>query len=305
MGTPQSHIASAGQNVTSGIPVTHHLTSVRDGVKIFYRESGPKDAPVVLLLHGFPTSSHMFRNLIPALADRYRVIAPDYPGYGQSDVPDPAKFQYTFDYIAKLVDSLLESLRIDHYFMYVMDYGAPVGWRLALKHPERVRGLIVQNGNAYDEGLKKFWDPIKTYWEDGSDASRNALRPLLTLETTIFQYTDGVSDRSRVSPDNWVHDQALLDRPGNGEIQLDLFYDYRTNLPLYPEVQAYFRKHEPPMIILWGKNDFIFPADGAYPYQRDLPKARLQLLDTGHFALEDKLDEMVPEIRDFLAEFAV
>jgi pimeloyl-ACP methyl ester carboxylesterase len=189
--------------------------------------------------------------------------------------------------------------------MYVMDYGAPVGWRLALKHPERVRGLIVQNGNAYDEGLKKFWDPIKTYWEDGSDASRNALRPLLTLETTIFQYTDGVSDRSRVSPDNWVHDQALLDRPGNGEIQLDLFYDYRTNLPLYPEVQAYFRKHEPPMIILWGKNDFIFPADGAYPYQRDLPKARLQLLDTGHFALEDKLDEMVPEIRDFLAEFAV
>jgi pimeloyl-ACP methyl ester carboxylesterase len=305
MGTPQSHIASAGQNVTSGIPVTHHLTSVRDGVKIFYRESGPKDAPVVLLLHGFPTSSHMFRNLIPALADRYRVIAPDYPGYGQSDVPDPAKFQYTFDNIAKLVDSLLESLRIDHYFMYVMDYGAPVGWRLALKHPERVRGLIVQNGNAYDEGLKKFWDPIKTYWEDGSDASRNALRPLLTLETTIFQYTDGVSDRSRVSPDNWVHDQALLDRPGNGEIQLDLFYDYRTNLPLYPEVQAYFRKHEPPMIILWGKNDFIFPADGAYPYQRDLPKARLQLLDTGHFALEDKLDEMVPEIRDFLAEFAV
>jgi pimeloyl-ACP methyl ester carboxylesterase len=305
MGTLQSHIASAGQNVTSGIPVTHHLTSVRDGVKIFYRESGPKDAPVVLLLHGFPTSSHMFRNLIPALADRYRVIAPDYPGYGQSDVPDPAKFQYTFDNIAKLVDSLLESLRIDHYFMYVMDYGAPVGWRLALKHPERVRGLIVQNGNAYDEGLKKFWDPIKTYWEDGSDASRNALRPLLTLETTIFQYTDGVSDRSRVSPDNWVHDQALLDRPGNGEIQLDLFYDYRTNLPLYPEVQAYFRKHEPPMIILWGKNDFIFPADGAYPYQRDLPKARLQLLDTGHFALEDKLDEMVPEIRDFLAEFAV
>jgi pimeloyl-ACP methyl ester carboxylesterase len=304
MSTPQSPTASAVQHVTSSIPVTHHLTSVRDGVKIFYRESGPKDAPVVLLLHGFPTSSHMFRNLIPALADRYRVIAPDYPGYGQSDVPDRAKFQYTFDNIAKLVDSLLESLQIDRYFMYVMDYGAPVGWRLALKHPERVRGLIVQNGNAYDEGLKKFWDPIKTYWEDGSDASRNALRPLLTLETTIFQYTDGVSDRSRVSPDNWVHDQALLDRPGNGEIQLDLFYDYRTNLPLYPEVQAYFRKHEPPMIILWGKNDFIFPADGAYPYQRDLPKARLRLFDTGHFALEDKLDEMVPEIRNFLAEFA-
>lgn len=304
MNTPQSLAASAGQHVTSGTPVTHHLTSVHDGVKIFYRESGPKDAPVVLLLHGFPTSSHMFRNLIPALADRYRVIAPDYPGYGQSDMPDRATFQYTFDNFAKLVGSLLESLQINRYFMYVMDYGAPVGWRLALKHPERVGGLIVQNGNAYDEGLKAFWDPIKTYWKDGSDASRNALRPLLTLATTIFQYTDGVSDRSRVSPDNWVHDQALLDRQGNDEIQLDLFCDYQTNLPLYPKVQAYFRQYGPPTVILWGKNDFIFPADGAYPYLADLPKARLQLFDTGHFALEDKLDEMVPEIRNFLAEFA-
>jgi pimeloyl-ACP methyl ester carboxylesterase len=302
MNTPQSSTSSAGQHVTSGIPVVRYLTSVHDGIKIFYRESGPKDAPVVLLLHGFPTSSHMFRNLIPALADRYRVIAPDYPGYGQSDSPDRASFQYTFDNIAKLVDDLIESLQIGRYFMYVMDYGAPVGWRLALKNPERVKGLIVQNGNAYEEGLKGFWDPIKTYWNDGGDASRNALRPLLTLDTTIFQYTDGVADRSRVSPDNWVHDQSLLDRLGNDEIQLDLFYDYRTNVPLYPEVQAFFREYAPPTIILWGKNDVIFPADGAYPYQRDLPKARLRLLDTGHFALEDKLDEMVPEIRNFLAE---
>jgi pimeloyl-ACP methyl ester carboxylesterase len=286
------------------INVTRYLTSVQDGVKIFYRESGPEDGPVVLLLHGFPTSSHMFRNLIPALADRYRVIAPDYPGYGQSDAPARSSFQYTFDKFASLVDTMLESLQVKHYFMYVMDYGAPVGWRIALKHPERVRGLIVQNGNAYEEGLKAFWDPIKSYWNDGSDASRNALRPLLTLETTIFQYTDGVSDRSRVSPDNWIHDQALLDRPGNDEIQLDLFYDYRTNVPLYAEVQAFFRKSEPPTLVLWGKNDVIFPADGAHPYQRDLPKARIHLLDTGHFALEDKLDEMVPKIRDFLAEFS-
>jgi pimeloyl-ACP methyl ester carboxylesterase len=183
-----------------------------------------------------------------------------------------------------------------------MDYGAPVGWRIALKHPERVAGFIVQNGNAYDEGLKEFWDPIKAYWADGADASRQALTTLLTLETTIFQYTDGVADRTRISPDNWVHDQALLDRPGNNDIQLDLFYDYRTNLPLYPRLQAYFREFQPPMLIVWGKNDYIFPADGAYPYERDLPDVELHLLDTGHFALEDKADEMIPLIRNFLAQ---
>jgi pimeloyl-ACP methyl ester carboxylesterase len=244
----------------------------------------------------------MFRNLIPALADRYHVVAPDYPGYGQSDMPDRAEFAYTFDRYAELVDGLLDQLGTRRYTMYVMDYGAPVGWRLALKHPDRVAGFIVQNGNAYDEGLKGFWDPIKAYWADGSDASRKALLPLLTLETTIFQYTDGVSDRTRVSPDNWVHDQALLDRPGNNDIQLDLFYDYRTNLPLYPKVQAYFREFKPPMLIVWGKNDVIFPADGAYPYKGDLPDVETHLLDTGHFALEDKADEMVPLIRDFLAQ---
>ena len=228
------------------------------------------------------------------------MIAPDYPGYGQSDMPDRTKFAYTFDHFAELVDGLLDQLGVARYAMYVMDYGAPVGWRLALKHPERVTGLIVQNGNAYEEGLKEFWDPIKAYWSDHSEAHRKALYVLVAPETTIFQYTDGVADVSRISPDNWVHDQALLDRPGNAEIQMDIFYDYRTNLPLYPAVQAYFRKHQPPTLIVWGKNDKIFPADGAYPYKRDLPDVEFHLLDTGHFALEDKLDTMAPLIREFL-----
>lgn len=285
---------------TGVIPVTHHRTATIDGVSIFYREAGPAGAPVLLLLHGFPTSSHMFRNLIPALADRYHVIAPDYPGYGQSDMPDRAAFAYTFDRFAELVDGLLERLQVRHFAMYVMDYGAPVGWRLALKYPERITGLIVQNGNAYDEGLKEFWDPIKAYWADGSQAHRDALRGLVTLEITKFQYTDGVADVSRIAPDNWVHDQALLDRPGNAEIQMDMFYDYRTNLPLYPAVQAYFRERQPPTLIVWGKNDKIFPADGAHPYKRDLPEVEFHLIDTGHFALEDKADEIVPLIRDFL-----
>lgn len=280
--------------------VVHHRTADLDGIGIFYREAGPADAPVVLLLHGFPTSSHMFRNLIPQLADRYRVIAPDYPGYGQSDSPDRASFAYTFDNFANLVDKLLELLGIDKFAMYVMDYGAPVGWRLALQDPGRITGLVVQNGNAYDEGLKEFWDPIKAYWKEGSDDTRQALAQLLTIETTIFQYTDGVTDKTRVAPDNWVNDQALLDRPGNAEIQLDMFYDYRTNLPLYPAVQAWFREYSPPTLVVWGKNDFIFPADGAHPYKRDLPDVEFHLLDTGHFALEDQLDTMVPLIRDFL-----
>jgi pimeloyl-ACP methyl ester carboxylesterase len=280
--------------------VTHHRTATIDGVSIFYREAGPATASVVVLLHGFPTSSHMFRNLIPALADRYHVIAPDYPGYGQSDMPDRAVFAYTFDRFAELIGGLLDHLHIERYAMYVMDYGAPVGWRLALKHPERITGLIVQNGNAYDEGLKEFWDPMKAYWADGSQAHRDALRGLVTLEITKFQYTDGVADVSRIAPDNWVHDQALLDRPGNAEIQMDMFYDYRTNLPLYPAVQAYFREHQPPTLIVWGKNDKIFPADGAHPYKRDLPDVEFHLIDTGHFALEDKADEIVPLIRDFL-----
>jgi pimeloyl-ACP methyl ester carboxylesterase len=278
----------------------HYRYATVDGVKIFYREAGPADGPVVLLLHGFPTSSHMFRNLIPQLADRYRVIAPDYPGFGQSDAPDHKTFEYSFGHYADLVDKLTGQLGADRYAMYVMDYGAPVGYRLALKHPERVTGLIVQNGNAYEEGLTDFWNPIKAYWADGSAKNRDALSGLVSLETTKFQYTDGVRDLSRISPDNWVHDQALLDRPGNKDIQLDLLYDYRTNVPLYPKFQAFFRDRKPPTLIVWGKNDKIFPEVGAHPYLRDLPDAEMHILDTGHFALEDKLDTMAPLIRDFL-----
>jgi pimeloyl-ACP methyl ester carboxylesterase len=280
--------------------VVHYRTATVDGVKIFYREAGPANGPVVLLLHGFPTSSHMFRSLIPLLADRYRVIAPDYPGFGQSDAPDHTQFAYSFAHYADLVDGLMGQLNASRYAMYVMDYGAPVGYRLALKHPERVTGLIVQNGNAYDEGLRDFWNPIKSYWASGAQKDRDALNGLVTLPITKFQYTDGVKDVSRISPDNWVQDQALLDRPGNRDVQLDLFYDYRTNVPLYPSFQAFFRKYKPATLIVWGKNDKIFPAEGAAPYLRDLPDAEMHLLDTGHFALEDKLDEMAPLIRDFL-----
>jgi len=284
----------------SSIPVTHYRTAKIEGIDIFYREAGPADAPVVLLLHGFPTSSHMFRNLIPQLASRYHVIAPDYPGFGQSAAPDHKKFAYTFAHYADLMDGLLGQLDVKSYAMYVMDYGAPVGYRLALKHPERVSALIIQNGNAYEEGLKKFWDPIKAYWADGSPAHRKALEVLMKPETTKFQYTDGMSDISRIDPDNMLHDQTLLDRPGNMDIQLDLFHDYGSNVPLYPKFQAFFRDRKPPTLIVWGKNDFIFPADGASPYLRDLPDAELHLIDTGHFALEDKADEMVPLIRSFL-----
>jgi len=287
--------------ITRQAPVTVHYRSAKiDGVNMSYREAGPADGPVVLLLHGFPTSSHMFRNLIPLLADRYHVIAPDYPGFGQSDAPDHTKFAYTFGHYADMVDTLMTELGAKTYAMYVMDYGAPVGYRLALKHPERVSGLIVQNGNAYEEGLREFWDPIKAYWADGSTEKREALSNLVVLETTKFQYTDGVKDLTRISPDNWVHDQALLDRPGNKDIQLDLFHDYGTNVPLYPQFQAFFRERKPPTLIVWGKNDKIFPEEGAHPYLRDLPDAEMHLLDTGHFALEDKLDEMAPLIHDFL-----
>jgi len=271
-----------------------------DGAEIFYREAGPVGAPVVLLLHGFPTSSHMYRRLIPELADRYHVIAPDYPGFGQSSAPDHKRFAYTFARFAGINTKLMERLGLPRYAMYVMDYGAPVGYRMALDHPERIAGLIIQNGNAYEEGLAEFWDPIKAYWAENTPARRDAIANLLTPEITKFQYTDGVADVSRVAPDNWVHDQALLDRPGNREIQLDLFLDYGTNVPLYPAFQEYFRTKRPPTILIWGKNDKIFPASGAYPYKRDLPDIEFHILDTGHFLLEDQFDAAVPLIRSFL-----
>jgi len=281
-------------------PVVHYRTAKVDGVDIFYREAGPKGAPVVLLLHGFPTSSHMFRRLIPALADRYHVIAPDYPGFGESAAPDHTEFKYGFAHYADLMDALMGQLGANKYALYLMDYGAPVGYRLALKHPDRVSALIIQNGNAYEEGLKAFWDPIKAYWANPIEANREAIGYLVTRKTTEFQYTDGVSDVSRIDPDNVGHDQPLLDRPGNRDIQLDLFLDYGTNVPLYPQFQQFFRKYQPPTIIVWGKNDKIFPADGAYPYKRDLPNAEFHLLDTGHFVLEDQFDVAEPLIRDFL-----
>jgi pimeloyl-ACP methyl ester carboxylesterase len=281
------------------IPVVHYHTVSIDGVEVFYRDAGPPEAPVLLLLHGFPTSSHMFRNLIPLLADRYRVIAPDYPGFGQSAMPDRKDFSYTFAHYADIIDTLLQKLGAKRYAIYLMDYGAPVGYRVAIKHPERVSAMVIQNGNAYEEGLKEFWDPIKAYWADGSDAKRNALAGLVTLESTKFQYTDGVRDVSRIDPDNWLHDQTLLDRPGNKDIQLDLFRDYGTNVAAYPQFQEFFRQRRPPALIVWGANDKIFPADGAHAYLRDLPRTEMHLLDTGHFALEDKLDEMEPLIRGF------
>ena len=286
----------ASSNTTS---VRYHTVSI-DGVDVFYREAGRKDAPAVLLLHGFPTSSHMYRNLIAALAGKYRVIAPDYPGFGQSAMPDRAKFSYTFGNYAQLVEALTEKLGVDRYALYVMDYGAPVGFRLAAKHPERVTALIVQNGNAYVEGIQKFWEPIQKYWASGSEEDREAIRWLTSLKATKWQYTHGVPDTTLVSPDSWTMDQARLDRPGNQEIQLDLFYDYRTNIPLYPEWQAYLRKHQPPTLVVWGKNDQIFVVDGADPYKRDLPNAEIHLIDTGHFALETHGQEIAGLIRDFL-----
>jgi len=288
--------SEASSNTTS---VRYHTVSI-DGVDVFYREAGRKDAPAVLLLHGFPTSSHMYRNLISALADKYRVIAPDYPGFGQSAMPDRAKFSYTFGNYAQLVEALTEKLGVDRYALYVMDYGAPVGFRLAAKHPERVTALIVQNGNAYVEGIQKFWEPIQKYWASGSEEDREAIRWLTSLKATKWQYTHGVPDTTLVSPDSWTMDQARLDRPGNQEIQLDLFYDYRTNIPLYPEWQAYLRKHQPPTLVVWGKKDQIFVVDGAHPYKRDLPNAEIHLIDTGHFALETHGQEIAGLIRDFL-----
>jgi pimeloyl-ACP methyl ester carboxylesterase len=282
----------------------HYRSAKIDGLDIFYREAGPKDAPVILLLHGFPTSSHMYRELIPQLADHYRVIAPDYPGFGQSSAPKNTDFNYTFDNLAKSVDGLMQSLDISRYALYVMDYGAPVGYRLASAHPERISALLIQNGNAYEEGLQAFWDQLRRYWNDASAQNRDALRPLLTLGTTQFQYLNGVPDASLVSPDNWTIDQARLDRPGNQEVQLDLFLDYRTNVELYPVFHDYFRKFQPPTLIVWGKNDVIFPVEGALAFKRDLPHAEIHLLNTGHFALETDGPRIARLIQKFLAKHA-
>jgi len=280
--------------------IIHYRTARIDGVDIFYREAGPKDAPTVLLLHGFPSSSFQYRNLIPALADRYHVIAPDYPGFGHSSAPDHKIFAYTFAHLTDVTEALLARIGVSQYTIYLQDYGAPVGLRLALRHPERVTGLIVQNGNAYRDGIQDFWKPVERLWADPTAANRDALRKVLTPEMTRWQYLNGSKEPSRVDPDTWLNDQALLDRPGSDEIQLDLFNDYRTNVSMYPEFQSFFRKRRPPTLIVWGENDVIFPVAGARAYLRDNPNAELHLIQSGHFALEDSADEIIPLIREFL-----
>ena len=277
---------------------TFHTINV-DGLDIFYREAGSPNNPTILLLHGFPTSSHMFRNLIPALADSFHLVAPDYPGFGNSSMPTVDEFVYTFDHLAEVTDRFVEALGLERYSLYVMDYGAPIGFRIAAKHPERVEALIVQNGNAYDKGLREFWQPLKAYWQDKSPENADKLRPFLALEATKWQYTHGVRNPEAISPDNWNIDQRFLDRPGNNDIQLALFYSYRTNPSLYPQWHKYFRQYQPPTLIVWGKNDYIFPAEGAYPYRHDLQKVELHLLDTGHFALEEEGEAIAHHIRRF------
>ena len=280
--------------------MTRYQHAIVDGSKIFYREAGPKTAPAILLLHGFPTSSHMFRNLIPSLADRYHVIAPDLPGFGFSDAPDRKQFRYTFEQLAKLIDKFAQTIGLERYAIYVFDYGAPVGFRLALAHPERVTAIISQNGNAYEAGLSQGWNPIQKYWNEPTAENRAALRDFLTPEATKFQYLHGVQDETLVAPEAYQLDSALLARPGNDEIQLDLFLDYASNVALYPKFQEYFRTKRPPLLAVWGKNDPFFLPPGAEAFKHDNPNAEVHFYDTGHFALETHHREIADAIREFL-----
>jgi pimeloyl-ACP methyl ester carboxylesterase len=272
-----------------------------DGLSIFYREAGPEDAQTLLLLHGFPSASHMFRDLIPELADRYHVVAPDLPGFGQSGMPDRSKFSYTFDNIARVIDRFTEVVGLDRFAIYVFDYGAPTGFRLATWRPERITAIISQNGNAFEAGLSDGWAPIRAYWEDPSRANRDALRAFLAPETTVWQYTHGVTDATTVSPDGYSLDNFYLARPGADEVQLDLFGDYKSNVALYAAFQAYFRTYKPPLLAVWGKNDPFFLPAGAEAFKRDIPAAVVRFFDTGHFALETHASEIAAAIRDFLA----
>jgi pimeloyl-ACP methyl ester carboxylesterase len=281
--------------------MVHHRTVEIDGTSIFYREAGEASAPAILLLHGFPSSSHQYRELIPRLADRHCVIAPDLPGFGFSAAPDRKTFPYTFDHLAKIVERFTDTVALRRYALYVFDYGAPVGFRLALARPERVTAIVTQNGNAYEEGLSTGWNPIQAYWRDPSAANREALRGMLTLESTKWQYLHGVPDESLVAPESYTLDAALLARPGNDQIQLDLLLDYATNVALYPKFQEYFRTRRPPTLAVWGKNDPFFLPGGARAFARDNPDAEVHLLDTGHFALETHVDEIARLMRAFLA----
>jgi pimeloyl-ACP methyl ester carboxylesterase len=289
---------------TATTPTTQY-TSIHtvevDGLKLFYREAGPADAPVLLLLHGFPTSSLMYRELMPRLASRYRVIAPDLPGFGFTEVPAERKYTYTFDALAVTINAFVEKLGLTRYAIYIFDYGAPVGLRLALAHPEHITAIVSQNGNAYEEGLgKEAWNPVQNYWRQPTQENRDALRAFLTLDSIRWQYTHGASDPARVAPETYTLDAALISRPGNQEIQLDLFGNYASNVALYPEFQRYFRERKPPVLAIWGKNDPFFIPPGAEAFRRDNPNATVTFLDTGHFALETHVDEIASAVDQFL-----
>jgi pimeloyl-ACP methyl ester carboxylesterase len=271
-----------------------------DGLNIFYREAGAADKPTLLLLHGFPSAGHMFRDMIPLLADRFHIVAPDLPGFGQSDMPARNTFTYTFDHIAAVIDRFTEVIGLKRFAIYVFDYGAPTGFRIAAKHPERITAIISQNGNAYEEGLSDGWNPIRAYWQDPSQANRDALRAFLAPETTRWQYTHGVTDETAVSPDGWSLDNFYLARAGADEIQLDLMGNYQSNIALYPAFQSYFRTHQPPFLAVWGKNDPFFLPPGAEAFSRDIPHAVVRFFDTGHFALETHAAEIAAAIGDFL-----
>lgn len=290
----------AGSALAADLTQPSYKSQEVDGLRIFYREAGPADAPIILLLHGFPTSSHMYRDLIPRLGARYRVIAPDYPGYGFSDTPSPTTFTYTFDHLADVMDKFVQAVGAQRYVLYAQDFGGPVGFRLASRHPERVAGLVVQNAVAHEEGLAPSMDVARPYWAKRTPETEAPMRALLTLETTRFQYLHGAKDPSRVSPDAWTHAHALLDRPGNADIQLAILQDYGSNLKRYPEWQAYFRTHKPPTLVVWGKNDPFFTVAGAQAYARDMPGTETHILDTGHFALEEEAPRIAELMLDFL-----
>ncbi len=282
------------------MPIVSYRTQAVGDLEIFYREAGPADAPVVLLLHGFPTSSHMYRDLIPLLADRYRVIAPDYPGYGGSSAPDAASFAYSFDRLAAVMAGFIDALGLERYALYLQDFGGPVGFRLAASRPERVTALIIQNAVAHEVGLSAALDPARAYWADRNPETEGAMRGLLTLDTTRFQYLTGAAHPERISPDAWIHAQYHLDRPGNDRIQLDLLYDYQSNVRAYPAWQDYLRRHQPPMLIAWGRHDPFFTPAGAEAYLGDVPSAALHFLNTGHFALEEEARTIAGLMRPFL-----
>jgi pimeloyl-ACP methyl ester carboxylesterase len=286
--------------MTSTHTTTHYRTHTVDGLKIFYREAGAPSAPAVLLLHGFPTSSHMFRDLIPRLAPHYRVIAPDLPGFGFSDAPNRSQFTYTFERLADAIERFTKAIGLDRFALYIFDYGAPVGLRLALRHPDRITAIVSQNGNAYEEGLSAGWNPIQKYWEEPSAENRAALKAFLTPDATKWQYTHG-ADESGVAPESYALDSALLARPGNEDIQLDLFLDYASNVKLYPQFQEYFRIHRPPTLAVWGNHDPFFLPAGAKAFQRDNPTTQVLFFDTGHFAIETHSTEIGSTMRDFLA----